>query len=324
MKKQKTTLVALVILALGILSGCTSRNGPPASVHYDKSASPYHVVKKGDSIASIAKKYGMDKRELIRTNGLESPYRIVKGQRLLVRAHKARRSTEEFVDDSDGPISEEVGHIPEEDGVQVKQLAPVTGLASQALNSGEISSDGRENPEVDDEGESLRSDENQDSQQNQKYDEDKIDEAEGRGKHRNVDQPSSMPKPPPAAGKYIQPAKGNIIKNYSKSGKGGVPQHDGITIAAPKGSPVVAANNGVVGSVGNHLRGYGNVVLVKHNDGKMTVYAHLEKIIVRKGDVVSAGQKIGTVGQSGKAANPQLYFQMREGTKIVDPNNFLG
>jgi murein DD-endopeptidase MepM/ murein hydrolase activator NlpD len=327
MKNYKTIKIALAIFTLGtFLIGCTSRNGPPASVHYDKKTTPYHVVKKGDSIASIARKYGMNKRELIRVNGLESPYRIVKGQRLLVRAHKpsiATRDTENQVDETEAPATEEVDSVPEDDDVQVKPLTPMAGMGSGAGiggagEKGTIKSEGRMNPETDDETEI---DGDQDSRKG-KYDEDNIDEVENRSKRKDNDQVSRIAPPPPAAAGYTWPTQGTVTRNFNPTGKGKA-QNDGINIAAAKGAPVVAANNGVVAHAGNQLRGFGNVVLVKHDNGTMTVYAHLDKVSVKKGDILSAGQRLGTVGQTGTVKDPQLHFEIRKGRKPIDPNQFL-
>ena len=312
MKNYRTTQIALAIFAFGTLIGCASRSGPPASVHYDKAVSPYHVVKKGDSIASIARKYKMDKRELIRTNGLESPYRIVKGQRLLVRPLKTKSSMRQEMDESEMPATEEVSSVHEEDEVQVKPLAPVSGQGDESRS--------KMNPEVDDEAEAESTSDDQDPAQKDRYDDD-VEEEEGP-KRPKMEQSSGIPAAPPAAAGYTWPAQGNVTRDFSPAGKGKA-QNDGINIAAAKGSPVVAANNGVVAHAGNQLRGFGNVVLVKHDNGTMTVYAHLDKVSVKKGEVVSAGQRLGTVGQTGTVKEPQLHFEIRKGRKPINPNNYL-
>lgn len=325
MKNYKIIKIALAIFTIGSLIGCTARKGPPASVHYDKKSTPYHVVKKGDSIASIARKYGMNKRELIRVNGLESPYRIVKGQRLLVRAHTssiASKDAENNIDETEVPATEGLGSVPDDDDVQVKPLAPMSGITGGAGmggagQKGALESEGRLNPEIDDEAEAE-----QDSRKG-KYDEENIDEVENRSKRKDNDQVSRIAPPPPAAAGYTWPAQGTVIRNFNPTGKGKA-QNDGINIAASKGAPVVAANNGVVAHAGNQLRGFGNVVLVKHDNGTMTVYAHLDKVSVKKGDVLSAGQKLGTIGQTGTVKDPQLHFEIRKGRKPIDPNQFLG
>jgi lipoprotein NlpD len=321
MRNHTITKFALTILALGLLNGCDKRSGPPASVHYDKAVSPYHVVKKGDSIASIARKYGMDKRELIRTNGLESPYRIVKGQRLLVRAHKTRENSHDDMDETEAPPTEEVSSVPEEEGVHVKPLAPVAGLKGDAHPKNGVKSEGRMNPEVDDEVDTEETIEGENATNKRKFDEDNLDEAEGRSKRKKTDEASEIPH---AAGTYTMPVEGRVINSFSAKGKGKI-QNDGINIAAPKGAPVVAANNGVVVVAKKHVDGFGYVVILRHDNGTMTVYGHLDKdkIIVAEKQIVKAGQKLASVGQSGKAKEPQLFFQVREQGKIVDPKKYV-
>ncbi|MCE3230824.1 MAG: hypothetical protein K0R52_752 [Alphaproteobacteria bacterium] len=293
MKNYITAKIAFAVLTLGLLAGCASRNGPPASVHYDKAVSPYHVVKKGDSIASIAQKYGMDKRELIRINGLESPYRIVKGQRLLVRPSPKKSYEQGDQDDLGAPPTEEVGSVPEdEEGVNVKLLPGGPGQSGPSKGSF-----------------------------NRAPDED-YDEVEGHPSGGIVNESSGMSAVPQAAAGYTWPTQGAVTRSFNPAGQGKA-QNDGINIAAAKGSPVVAANNGVVAHAGNQLRGFGNVVLVKHDNEMMTVYAHLDKVAVKKGDVVNAGQKLGTVGQTGTVKEPQLHFEIRKGRKPIDPGKYL-
>jgi len=319
MMNNKMIRIAITISAFGLLIGCSSRNAPPASVHYDRIISPYHVVKKGDSIASIARKYGMDKRELIRINGLTSPYRIVKGQRLLVRAHQNRNINQDDRDETEIPATEEIGTVPEDGDIQIKSLGPASGVTEiPARRKGGIESQGRFNEEVDDEAQG----EIETDSRPRRYDEDALDEAQLVPKRPNVDQPSSISAAPPADNNFTWPAQGTVTRSFSPSGKGKA-QNDGINIAAAKGSPVVAANNGVVAHAGNQLRGFGNVVLVKHDNGMMTVYAHLDKVSVKKGDIVNTGQKLGTVGQTGTVKEPQLHFEIRKGRKPIDPNQYL-
>ena len=99
--------------------------------------------------------------------------------------------------------------------------------------------------------------------------------------------------------------------------------NDGINIAAPKGAPVAAIDGGVVAYAGNELRGYGNLVLVKHPSGWISAYAHCEELLVKKGDKVSPGQTIARVGATGGVTEPQLHFELRRGKKAVDPREFL-
>ena len=99
--------------------------------------------------------------------------------------------------------------------------------------------------------------------------------------------------------------------------------NDGINIAAAQGTAVKAAENGVVAYAGNEVKGMGNLIIIQHSGGWMTVYAHMDSMVVRRGARVSVGQKIGTVGATGKVDTPQLHFEIRKGTKAYNPSSYL-
>jgi murein DD-endopeptidase MepM/ murein hydrolase activator NlpD len=135
--------------------------------------------------------------------------------------------------------------------------------------------------------------------------------------------PRAIPQPPPrASGKFFWPVRGRLITRYGPK-KNGL-HNDGINIAAPRGAPVHAAENGVVAYLGNELRGFGNLILIKHAGGWVTAYAHNADFLVRRGDTVKRGQVIARIGSSGNVATPQLHFEIRKGTRSVDPTRFLG
>ena len=115
------------------------------------------------------------------------------------------------------------------------------------------------------------------------------------------------------------PARGRIIAGF-KGGSGG---NDGINIAVPDGTPVKAAEGGVVAYAGSELKGYGNLVLIKHPNGYVTAYANNGEIDVKRGESVKRGQTIAKSGQSGNVSSPQLHFELRKGSQPVDPTNYL-
>ena len=127
--------------------------------------------------------------------------------------------------------------------------------------------------------------------------------------------------PPRAGNKFMWPVKGRIISDFGPKRTG--LNNDGINIAAPLGTKVVAADNGVVAYAGNELKGMGNLLIIQHAGGWMTVYAHLDTFVVRRGDKVNIGQKIGTVGRTGKVDEPQLHFETRRGARAFDPKKEL-
>jgi murein DD-endopeptidase MepM/ murein hydrolase activator NlpD len=134
--------------------------------------------------------------------------------------------------------------------------------------------------------------------------------------------PDNVPSPPPReSSRFAWPLRGEIISDFGPQ-DGGL-HNDGINIAARRGTPVSAAANGVVAYVGNELRGFGNLVLLKHTDGWITAYAHLDTILVQRGAQVRRGDRIGRVGSSGSVSRPQLHFETRRGSDAVNPRNVL-
>ena len=119
-------------------------------------------------------------------------------------------------------------------------------------------------------------------------------------------------------GKMRWPVRGRVIGAYGGSGS-----RDGIDIAVPEGTPVKAAENGVVIYAGDGLKDFGQTVLIRHADGKVTVYGHASEIKVSRGDNVRRGQEIARSGMSGNADTPKLHFEVRKDSEPVDPKQFL-
>jgi murein DD-endopeptidase MepM/ murein hydrolase activator NlpD len=117
------------------------------------------------------------------------------------------------------------------------------------------------------------------------------------------------------------PVRGRVIAGFGPKPNG--LQNDGINLAVPEGTPIKAAEDGVVAYAGNELKGYGNLVLVRHSNGFVTAYAHASEILVKKGDAVKRGQVIAKSGQTGNVTAPQLHFEIRKGSTPVDPAQYL-
>ena len=124
-----------------------------------------------------------------------------------------------------------------------------------------------------------------------------------------------------SSSKFSWPVRGTILSGYGPKNGGLV--NDGINISAPLNTVVKAAENGVVAYAGNEVKGMGNLIIIQHSDGWMTVYAHLNSMDVRRGARVSVGQAIGKIGKTGKVDKPQLHFEIRKGTKSYNPTNYL-
>ena len=117
------------------------------------------------------------------------------------------------------------------------------------------------------------------------------------------------------------PVRGKVITSYGAKTNG--KSNDGINLAVPEGTPVKAAEDGVVAYSGNELKGYGNLVLVRHSNGYVTAYAHASELLVKRGETIKRGQIIAKSGQSGEVGSPQLHFEIRKGSSPVDPLQFL-
>ncbi len=124
-----------------------------------------------------------------------------------------------------------------------------------------------------------------------------------------------------ASSKFLRPVRGRVLSSYGAK-KSGL-HNDGINIAAPRGTPVKVAENGVVVYAGNALKGSGNLILVRHENQWMTAYAHLDKISVKKGQIVNRGSIIGNVGSTGSVSSPQLHFEIRRGTTALNPVKYM-
>jgi len=121
--------------------------------------------------------------------------------------------------------------------------------------------------------------------------------------------------------KFRWPARGQVITGFGQSENG--KRNDGIDISMPTGTPVKAAENGVVIYSGDGLKEYGKTVLIRHDDGLVTVYAHADKLNVTRGDKVARGQVIANSGMSGVAKTPRLHFEVRKNASPVDPTKYL-
>jgi murein DD-endopeptidase MepM/ murein hydrolase activator NlpD len=118
------------------------------------------------------------------------------------------------------------------------------------------------------------------------------------------------------------PVRGRLIAGFGSKPDG--TQNDGINLAVPEGTPIKAADDGVVVYAGNELKGYGNLVLIQHTNGFVTAYAHASELMVKRGDTVKRGQVIAHAGQTGNVTSPQLHFEIRKGSTPVDPTQYLG
>lgn len=117
------------------------------------------------------------------------------------------------------------------------------------------------------------------------------------------------------------PVQGKVISGFGQRPDG--THNDGVNLAVPMGTDVHAAESGVVAYAGNELKGYGNLILLRHDNGWVTAYAHSEDLLVKRGDKVKRGQVIAKAGKTGQVDQPQVHFELRQGQRPVDPTPFM-
>jgi murein DD-endopeptidase MepM/ murein hydrolase activator NlpD len=143
------------------------------------------------------------------------------------------------------------------------------------------------------------------------------------GQNPRVASVQQLPAPEPMSGNSFRwPVQGRIISEFGTKADGG--HNDGIDVAVPLGTSVKAAENGVVAYAGDELKGYGNLVLIRHANNWVSAYAHNDEILVKRGDQVRRGQVIAKAGRTGQVSQPQLHFELRKGARPVDPTKFMG
>lgn len=261
-----------------------------------------YVVQKGDALMLVARKLGVDFQTLARTNGKTAPYTIYVGEKLRVPgAYNAPSRTTQASNTNGGTLVIASPNAP--GGARAPSRAPTTTMSRL--------------PDPDPEPTPTQTAQSAPAV------------PEARPSSAPASQPTTQqqaslppPPPPPMAGKgFVWPLRGDVLNEFGPMAKG---QHnDGVNIAAPRGTPVKAAENGVVAYVGNELKGFGNLLLIKHADGWMTAYAHNDQLLVHKGEQVRRGQQIATVGSSGNVTQPQLHFELRRGTEAVNPYDYI-
>ena len=283
-KKQILTFVLCVLLA-----GCVNQNGQYMLFNKYRlfGTTPETIkVEKGDTLYSIAKRYDISISELIETNHIDSPDQLYVGQVLKtsqIRYHTVKKGETLF-------------SVARKNHTTVEALAQNNHLsAPYHLNVGQrLAVNGKASEQT--------------HNVTKKYTQTK-------------NYSTTYVAPKNRTSKFLWPVQGKVVSNFGATGKGR--KNDGINISAPLGSCVKAADKGVVAYAGNELKGFGNLILIKHPDGFITAYAHTDKILVKKGQNVTRGMQIATVGKTGGVNTPQLHFEVRLGKKAVNPKIYL-
>ncbi|MDH0300670.1 MULTISPECIES: peptidoglycan DD-metalloendopeptidase family protein [unclassified Pseudomonas] len=274
-RKDRSGLKLLVIaLAMGtLLAGCSSTGSNGARVVDRNNAAPkrptvtsgQYIVKPGDTLFSIAFRYGWDYKELAARNNIAAPYTIRPGQPIRFSSGAGGSTTVV----TSGPSSSSRTTVTRR---PVSTTSPPTSNGKSATTAPSTTS-------------------------------------------QTVAQ---VPAAERAVGGWTWPASGVLIGKFASNGS----LNKGIDIAGDLGQPVFAASDGAVVYAGSGLRGYGELIIIKHSDTYVSAYGHNRRLLVREGQQVKAGQTIAEMGSTG-TDRVKLHFEIRRQGKPVDPLQFL-
>ncbi len=321
MTPSQSRTLTVVFGLLALLAGCST---PTNFVVVDEEESPEvaparppqssaerYTVKPGDSLYLISFATGTDWQEIARLNGITPPYRIYPGQSLLVRPG-AGRATQAPRTMASGSMARPAAQPSPVGSSALPLPLPAPGVAAPPPRA-PIAAPHEPSASP---GAPLAS-----SPASKPV-------SRAAAPPPVAAAPSVVPPRPPAAapstlrppkpGAWQWPASGKLIGRFS----GGAQPHKGIDLDGRAGDPVRAANSGVVVYAGSGVRGYGNLLIVKHDDVYLSAYAHNSKLLVKEGDVVKAGQTIAQIGDSG-TDRVKLHFEVRRKGTPVDPVKVL-
>lgn len=289
-----------------------------------------YVVAPGDTLYSLSKKYNMTVDELANLNNLSAPYQLSVGQKIKTELVPVQTKTDRLV------IRKPTVAAREEVRVAVQEIKIVPGDTLYSLSRkysvpvNDLAVMNNIKPPFNlSVGQVIRVPNLQNANlvattaKNEKT-ETVVAEKQKSAPVKKISSDPSKKLPRIAArssSRFSWPLRGKILSEYGAKSNGLF--NDGINIAADKGTAVKAAENGVVAYAGNEVKGMGNLIIIQHDAGWMTVYAHMDSMNVRRGTRVSVGQKIGAVGETGKVDRPQLHFEIRKGTKAYNPSTYL-
>lgn len=247
------------------------------------------VVQPGDTLYSLSRRYSVPVNDLAVLNNLQAPFALTVGQKIRVPNLKQ------------APVAK-VENVKTEKtdkaSVPVKVVAPVKAVDAKKPDVTKVAKD------------------------NKGVEKKTATPAKTETKKISSDPSKKLPAiTARSSSKFSWPVKGKVLSHYGAKSNGLF--NDGINISANQGTSVKAAENGVVAYAGNEVKGMGNLIIIQHSGGWMTVYAHMDSMVVRRGAKVAVGQKIGTVGKTGKVDKPQLHFEIRKGTKAYNPSAYL-
>jgi len=286
-----------------------------------KVSSPnYHESREGDTLYSISRIYDMKVNDVIALNNLKFPYSIYPGEKIKVTKKTDENKNVDIKKSDKNPQLASESSAKTEKNI-LKPSDEKTKEISEKKHSKEIEKYGFKPSEIRAEEINKRNNLTNSKTAQNIINPTKNEIVETKLSINKPIDKDALKKITNKTNRFSWPVRGEVISKFGPKSAG--LYNDGINIKAPEGQIVGSSEDGIVAYVGNELKGYGNLVIIKHSGGWISAYAHLKNSIVERGQKITKGQKIGNVGNSGKVKFPQLYFGLRKGRDAVNPENYL-
>ena len=294
------------------------------------------IAANGESAAMLGQRYNVPEDALLRTNGFSSASQVRPGTRVIIPVYSAtsgpsahaaepRMTKLEARKPHDHASRERL--LAHRDAPETSKTHWAKGPEAAPVNDKKVAAEKKA-------AERKFAEEQKAAEKKMALDSkaharpDKVAKLEDDAPRKAVVDPTPTASLPPASTEKVSvsasgnpefrwPAHGRIIQGFKAGG------NDGINIAVPEGTSVKAAENGVVAYAGSEIKGFGNLVLIRHPNGYVSAYANNGNLQVHRGEQVKRGQTIALSGQSGNVASPQLHFELRKGSTPVDPTRYL-
>jgi len=315
-------------------SDVTGSSVPPTSSHWTWNGGSAVTVGHGETVEGIARRHGVPASAILQTNGIRDASQIRPGQRLVIPRHITSTTQTAAAPKSTGGnvhivrSRDTLINVARRNGITVAALARANHLqTSSQLSVGDrLTIPGNHSAAA-----AIIAPAPQNARP-RTLPVEKVaapvkvasvgpvqTASVAKEEPRAVDTPVKSAEAMPA---FRWPVRGRVIAGFGSKPNGA--QNDGINLAVPEGTPIKAADDGVVAYAGNELKGYGNLVLIRHSNGFVSAYAHASELMVKRGDSIKRGQVIAHAGQTGNVTSPQLHFEIRKGSTPVDPTQYLG
>ncbi|MFN3701398.1 MAG: peptidoglycan DD-metalloendopeptidase family protein [Alphaproteobacteria bacterium] len=312
---MRYSLIAYLPILL-LLAACFGSQNPAPVSRYGhtpgEGSAGVHVVQPGDTLYTISNSYQLAMQDIVFINRLQAPFHVRAGQRLRLPPPQTYRvRSGDTLYNVSRLFNTDMSAVARQNNLR----APYRLSEGQVLRLPSRSIAQAQQVQQASQGMAMRPPQKP--------------ERSMSTAQQNIRPPASVQPPqrvaatppPRSSSRFLQPVSGRLLSGFGAKPDG--LHNDGINIGAPRGTPVKAAENGVVVYVGNELRGTGNLILIRHDGGYITAYAHLDAFKVARGQTVQRGDVIGAVGSTGSVSTPQLHFEIRRGTQAIDPKSYI-